>query len=152
MKGIWKVIVGFAVVAGVVGAAYAQFARSDDAIKYRQAVMFVIGQHIGRMAAVVKGKQPYNREDFLRNAVLVEILSKLPWDAFLVAGSDMGQTKMKSEALKNKDKFKVAAQNTETEMARLVSASNSGDFNAIKAQFGAVGKSCKNCHVQFRSR
>ena len=152
MKGIWKVVVCFAMVVGIIGAAYAQFAKTDDAIKYRQAVMFITGQHIGRMASVVKGEQPYNREDFLRNAVLVETLSKLPWDAFLVAGSDKGQTKTKSEALKKQDKFREAAQNMETETARLVSAAISGDFNAIKAQFGAVGKSCKDCHVQFRSR
>jgi cytochrome c556 len=152
MKGIWKTIVCFAIVAGFIGSAYAQFARTDDAIKYRQSVMFLIGQHMGRMGAVVRGNQPYNREDFLRNAVLVETLSKLPWDSFLLAGSDKGQTQMKSEALENKGKFEVAAQNLETEMAKLVSAANSGDFNAIKAQFGAVGKSCKNCHSQFRSR
>ncbi|MEE9192615.1 MAG: hypothetical protein V3U04_08400 [Candidatus Aerophobetes bacterium] len=56
MKGMWKIVVCFAVVAGIIGAAYAQFARTDDAIKYRQAAMFLIGQHMGRMAAVVKGK------------------------------------------------------------------------------------------------
>ena len=152
MKGIWQIVVCFAIVATIIGAAYAQFARTDDAIKYRQAVMFLIGQHVGRMAAVVKGKQPYNREDFLQNAALVETLSKLPWDAFLVPGSDKGDTKMRSEALRDQDKFRQSAQNMEIEVAKLVSAARSGDFNVIKAQFGAVGKSCKECHEQFRSR
>jgi cytochrome c556 len=152
MKGMTKVVVCFAVVAGIIGAAYAQFARTDDAIKYRQAVMFIIGQHMGRMAAVVKGKQPHNREDFAQNAALVETLSKLSWHAFLVKGSDKGDTKMKSEALNSQEKFKQAAQNMDTEVAKLVSAAKSGDFNSIKAQFGMVGKSCKNCHKQFRSR
>lgn len=152
MKGMWKIVVCFVVVAGLLGAAQAQFARTDDAIKYRQAAMFLIGQHMGRMAAVVKGKQPYNREDFGQNAALIETLSELSWDAFLVAGSDKGETKMRSEALKNQDKFKEAAQNMEAEVAKLVSAANSGDLNAIKKQFGAVGRSCKNCHSQFRSR
>ena len=152
MKGMWKTVVCFAIVAGIFGAAYAQFARTDDAIKYRQAVMFLIGQHMGRMAEVVKGKQPYNREDFVQNATLLETLSKLSWNAFVVAGSDKGDTKMKSEALNNQDKFKQAAQNMENEAAKLVSAAKNGDFNAIKTQFGAVGKSCKECHEQFRSR
>ena len=152
MKRIWKTIGCFAIVTTIIGSAYAQFASTDDAIKYRQAVMFLIGQHMGRMAAVIKGNQPYDREGFLRNAVLMETLSKLPWDAFLMAGSDQGQTGMKSEALKNRDEFKAAGQKLETEVAKLVSAANSGDLKAIKAQFGAVGKSCKNCHDQFRSR
>lgn len=152
MKAIWKTIVCCAIVAGVIGSAYAQFARTDDAIKYRQAAMFLMGQHMGRMAAVVKGKQPYNQKAFLQDAVLIETLSKLSWDSFLLAGSDKGQTKMKSEVLENKGKFEAAALKLETEMAKLVSAANGSDFNAIKAQFGAVGKSCKNCHSQFRSR
>jgi cytochrome c556 len=152
MKGMGKIVVCFAIVVSTIGAAYAQFARTDDAIEYRQAVMFIIGQHVGRMATVVKGKQPYNREDFAQNAALVETLSKLSWDAFLVAGSDKGDTKMRSEALRNQDKFKQAMQNMETEVAKLVSAAKSGDFDVIQAQFGAVGKSCKECHRQFRSR
>ena len=152
MRGIWKIVVCLALVASITGIAYGQFARTDDAIKYRQAVMFLIGQHVGRMAAVVKGKQPHNREDFVQNAALVETLSRLPWDAFLVAGSDKGDTKMRSEVLENQDKFKQAAQNMEIEVAKLVSAARSGDFNVIQVQFGAVGKSCKECHEQFRSR
>ena len=152
MKGMRKIVVCFAIVVSTIGGAYAQFARTDDAIKYRQAVMFLIGQHVGRMAAVVKGKQPHNREDFVQNAALVETLSTLPWDAFLVEGSDQGDTKMRSEVLKNQDKFKQAAQNMEIEVAKLVSAARSGDLNVIAVQFGAVGKSCKECHEQFRSR
>ena len=152
MKGMREIVVCFAIVVSTIGGAYAQFARTDDAIKYRQAVMFIIGQHMGRMAAVVKGKQPYNREDFAQNATLVETLSKLPWDAFLVAGSDKGDTKMRSEALRNQDKFKQATQNMETQVAKLVGAAKSGDFNVIQEQFGAVGRSCKECHEQFRSR
>jgi cytochrome c556 len=152
MKGMGKILVCFAIVVSTIGAAYAQFARPDDAIRYRQAVMFIIGEHVGRMAAVVKGKQPYNREHFAQNAALVETLSKLPLDAFLVAGSDKGDTKMRSEALRNQEKFKQATQNMETEVAKLVSAAKSGDFDVIQAQFGAVGKSCKECHRQFRSR
>ena len=152
MRGMGKIVVSFAIVVSTIGTVYAQFARTDDAIKYRQAVMFIIGQHVGRMAAVVRGKQPYNREDFAQNAALVETLSKLPWDAFLVAGSDTGDTKMRSEALKNQDMFKQAAQNMEIEVAKLVSASKSGEFNVMQKQFGTVGKSCKECHEQFRSR
>ena len=60
--------------------------------------------------------------------------------------------KMRSEVLENQDKFKQAAQNMEIEVAKLVSAARSGDFNVIQVQFGAVGKSCKECHEQFRSR
>jgi cytochrome c556 len=38
----------------------------------------------------------------------------------------------------------------EQRTAKLVDVSKSGDFNARKAQFGEVAKSCKGCHEQFR--
>jgi cytochrome c556 len=38
--------------------ASAQFAKREDALKYRQSVMFVMSQHFGRIGAMVNGKAP----------------------------------------------------------------------------------------------
>ena len=143
-------MIGLAAVALIITAASAQFSKPEDAIKYRQAVMFLIGQHFSRLGMMVKDQQAYEREAFARNAALVETLSQLPWEAFFVAGSDEGQTTMKSDVLRNQSEFKEAAQQMETEVAKLVTTANADDFNAIKGQFGAVGKTCKNCHGEFR--
>jgi cytochrome c556 len=120
MKKWLMILVGIAFVAGVIGGAYAQFAKPEHAIKYRKAVMFLIAQHFGRMGAMVKEKIPYNQEIFARNA--------------------------------KPAKFKEVVQNFETQTSKLVSVAQSGDFTGIKAQFGEVGKSCKACHSQFRTK
>ncbi len=140
-----------AVVVLLTGAAFAQFAKTEDAVKYRQSVMFLIGQHFSRMGAVVKGEAPYNKEAFEKNAVLVESLYRLPLEAFLAPGSDKGSG-MKAEALSQKDKFAQMHKATETELAKLVAAAKAGDMNAIKPQFGAAGGSCKACHDAYRSK
>ena len=44
------------------------------------------------------------------------------------------------------------AQAFEAGSAKLVSVSQGGDLNAIKAQFGEVAKSCKSCHDMFRTK
>ena len=153
MRNMLRILVCLALVAGAIGVAYAQFAKPEDAIKYRQASMFLIGQHFGgRMGAVVKEKQLYNAEDFARSAALVETLAKLAWEAFLVPGSAEGETKLKPEALQAPDKFKAAAAQMETAMAKLVGLAKGGDMNAIKGQFGEVGKSCRGCHQEFRTK
>lgn len=36
--------------------ASAQFAKSEDAIKYRQGALAVLGQHFGRLGAMANGK------------------------------------------------------------------------------------------------
>ena len=134
------------------GLAYAQFAKPEDAIEYRQSVMTILGYHMGQMGAVVSGKKPYEKQAFFHNATIMEMLSTLPWEAFMTAGSDKGKTSLKSSALREKDKFMAQAKTFETEIQKLAQAAAGDDFNAIKAQFGKVGKSCKSCHDDYRSK
>ncbi len=150
MKNAVRVLIGVCVVAVVFGAAYAQFAKPEDAIKYRKAVMTVIAQHFGRLGAVVKGDVPYDKAQSADNAQLVQTLSSLPWEAFVVPGSDKGDTTLKSSALEDQANFMSAAEAFQNETAKLAGAAGGGDLNSIKSQFGAVAQSCKSCHNQYR--
>jgi cytochrome c556 len=151
MKKRMRWILVLAMVGLLAGAAFAQFAKTEDAIKYRQSVMSVIGTHFSRMGAVVKGEQPYNKEAFEKNAVLVDSLYRLPLEAFMATGSDKGSG-MKADALTQKDKFSQMHKTTEAELAKLAAAAKGGDLNAIKPQFGAAGASCKACHDAYRNK
>jgi len=152
MKPIAKATAVLVVFVILIGAAYAQFAKPEKAIKYRQAVMTVIAQHFGRLGAMVKGKQPYDQKTFAGNTAVIETLAGLPWEAFLVPGSDKGQTTMASSVLENPDKMKELARQFEAEVAKLSAATQGDDFKAIKTQFGAVAKSCGACHKQTRKK
>jgi cytochrome c556 len=137
--------------AGIVGAAQAQapFAKVEDAIKYRKNALFVMSQHFGRLGPVVKGERPYDKDEVARNVAIAEQMSHLPWAGF-VAGSDKGETRAKAEIWTEAAKFKAASDKMLQEMDKLSGAAKSGDLNAIKAQFGEVGKSCKGCHDAYR--
>jgi cytochrome c556 len=113
--------------------------------------MSVIGTHFTRMGAVVRGEQAFTQESYQQNADLVAALIKMPWDAFMMPGSDRG-SKMKREALAQKDKFMGLAKANEAEIAKLAASAKTGDFNAVRSQFGTAGASCKSCHDEFRSR
>ena len=63
-------------------AANAQFAKSEDAVKYRQSTLFVMGNHFGRINAVVKGDVPFNKEEVIKNATLVNTMASLAWQGF----------------------------------------------------------------------
>ena len=151
MKKLLIILAGLFFIAGAIGSAYAQFAKPEYAIKYRKAAMFLIAQHFGRMGAMVKEKIPYNQEVFAKNAMLVETLSRLPWEASMEPGTDSGDTTLNAEVFMKPAEFKEVAQNFETQAAKLASVAQSGDLSGIKAQFGEVGKSCKACHDQFLS-
>jgi len=150
MKRLAVLVVMAILVGGLMGTAWGQFAKPEEAIAYRQAVMVLIGQHFGRMAAMVKGDRDYDLDEFANNAALVETLTALPWEAFMESGSDKGATALKPEALKDRDAFEQAAQAMETEASQLAIVSEGGELPAIKEQFGRTAQSCKNCHSKFR--
>ena len=61
------------------GIAYAQFKKPEDAIKYRQNVFNVMANSFGKIGAVVKGEAPFNKDEVVKNAAVVAMLSTLPW-------------------------------------------------------------------------
>ena len=152
MKISLKAMVCAIVLAAIGSMAYAGFSNPDDAIRYRKAVMTVIGQHFGRLAAVVKGQTPYDKEEVVHNATVIQTMAELPWDAVLFPGSDKGDTTLKSSAFQEKDKFMSVAHQFESATRKLTETARNGDLAALKAQFGAVVGDCKTCHSTFRHR
>ena len=130
--------------------AQAQFSKPEDAIKYRKSAMTLMSTHFSRIGAVVKGA-PYNKDEVIANAALVETMSKLPWDAF-VAGSDTGETKAKPDIWTDSAKFKQSAEKLGAEVVKLSAAAKSGNLEQIKTAFGAVGQTCKSCHDNFKNK
>ena len=51
--------------------AAAQFAKPEDAIKYRQSSLFVMSQHFGRLGAMANGRVPYDAAAAAANAEVV---------------------------------------------------------------------------------
>jgi len=152
MKTTARVAIFVFIAAFVLTAAYAQFDKPEDAIKYRQSVMFLISQHIKRMGAVVQGKAAYDKDDFSTNADVVAMLATLPWQAFTQPGTDKGDTIMTSAVFEKEDQFREISESFQTATAKLASTAKSGDLNAIKAQFGKTVQNCGNCHKEFRKK
>ena len=146
------VIVGSLVSLSVAQAQSFAPAKGEDAQRYRQSALFMIGQHVGPMAAMVRGDRPFDAAVFHWNAGQVEHFSHLPWDSFWVAGADQGKHRMKPEIAREKDKFLGMAQKLQEETGKLVAVSKGGDLAAIKPAFAAVGASCKQCHDAYRAQ
>ena len=126
-------------------------AKPEILVKQRQAAMTLQGKYFGPLAGMAQGKLPYDASIVQRNAGYLEVLDKMPWDGF-----DPGTKNVKSAALpaiwSEPAKFKEAQERLQSEVARLVSVSKGGDEGAVKAQIGAVGKACGNCHENFREK
>jgi cytochrome c556 len=132
-------------------AAQAQFAKVENAVKYRKSALSVMGTHFSRVGAVVKGEKPYDKAAVEADVAVVEMMAKLPWSAF-PTGSDTADSKAKPEIWKEQDKFNAAAEKMQAEIGKLSAAAKSGDLGSIKTGFVAVGQSCKACHDNYRSK
>jgi cytochrome c556 len=129
--------------------AAAQFAKPEDAIKYRKAAFTVMGNHFARVGAMASGRAPYDAKAALENADIAAAMSKLPWAAF-TEGSDKGETRAKPEIWKDSTKFKEAADKMQAELTKLDVAAKAGNLDALKTAFGPAAATCKGCHDNFR--
>ncbi len=66
-------------------------------------------------------------------------------------GPEAGKTRALSVIWERPKDFAAAQKVFSDAAPKLLAAANAGDLNAVKANFGEVGKSCKNCHDTFRS-
>ena len=75
--------------------AQAQFAKPEDAVKYRQSALTLISSHFGRMQSTVKGATPYDAAAIQANVEILKTLSVLPWAAKPTAAPKLksGQTR-----------------------------------------------------------
>ena len=129
--------------------AAAQFAKPEDAVKYRKASFTVMGTHFGRVGAMASGRAPFDAKVAAENVELVAEMAKLPWAAF-GEGTDKGETRAKPEIWKETAKFKEASDKFQAETVKLQAAAKTGNLDIIKTAFGATGASCKACHDNFR--
>ena len=134
---------------GLVLPAQAQFAKPEDAVKYRKASFTVMSAHFGRLGAMASGRAPYDAKAAAENAEIVATLGKLPWAAF-GDGTDKGETRAKPEIWKEAAKYKEASDKMQIEMAKLNTAAKAGNVDALKAAFGPAAASCNACHDNFR--
>jgi cytochrome c556 len=129
--------------------AAAQFAKPEDAIKYRKAAFTVMGTHFGRVAGMAAGRIPFDAKVAADNAEIATMVSKLPYAGF-VDGTDKGDTKADPKIWAERDKFNAAATKMQEEMVKLNVAAKGGNLDTIKAAVGETGKACKACHDTYR--
>ncbi|MFO1212205.1 MAG: cytochrome c [Paenacidovorax caeni] len=138
-----------AVAATLSAPAAAQFAKAEEAIKYRQGALFVIGQHFGRLGAMAQGKIPFDAKAAQDNAEVVLNMSKLPWAGF-GPGTEGG--KAKPAIWKEQAKYKEHADKFEAEAVKLAAAAKTGNLDNLKAAFGDAAGTCKACHDAYRNK
>jgi cytochrome c556 len=132
--------------------ASAQFAKPEDAVKYRQSALSVMGTHFGRLGAMANGKVPFDAKAAADNAQLVAVMARLPWAGFGPGTDKDPRSKAKSEIWTEQAKFKAESDKLVVEADKLAAATKTGNLDALKTSFAATADTCKSCHDAFRNK
>ena len=145
-------IVSAAALVSLSAPAAAQFAKPEDAIKYRQSALSVMGAHFGRIGAMANGKAPFDAKVAVDNADIVAVMAKLPWAGFVAGTETGGNTKAKPEIWTEQAKFKEGSEKMQAETVKLVAAAKTGSLDNLKTAFTATAETCKGCHDAYRNK
>lgn len=127
-------------------------AMADDAgeIKYRKSVMKSIGGHMGAIAGIFKAETGNQTNLAVHTRGMAELATIT--GSIFPKGSDFGETEALPAVWEKPDDFAKAVKMFQDAAANLNSAAMSGDMAATGAAFGGLGKTCKNCHENFREK
>ena len=133
--------------------AHAQFRKPEDAIKYRQSVMYTMGNHFyARLGAMANERIPFDAKAASENADVVATLSRLPWAGFTPDTQGVGRSDAKATIWTEQAKFKDLGDKMQAEVVKLQAAAKTGNLDALKAAYRATGQSCKACHDAFTNQ
>jgi len=141
-------VLGVSLISASLATSVARADMAEDAIKYRQAVFTAFRWHFGAMGAMVRGKVDYDAEQFAHHATQFAALTRMPKEGF-IEGSDFGDTEAKAELWENMDDVSARFDKLMVDADALLAATG-GSLDDVKGAFGAVGKSCKGCHDNYR--
>lgn len=131
------------------GQAQAQFQKPEDAVKYRQGALFVMGQHFGRVGAMAAGRVPFDAKVAQEQMDIVMTVAKLPWAGF-TPDTDTVKSRTKDNTWTEKTKFNEAGEKSLAALTELQAATRTGDMAAVRKAFGNAQGTCKACHDNFR--
>lgn len=150
-----RVAAGFIGCTMMCGAALAE-GPHDKAIKARQAMFQLYSFSAGMLGAMAKGKMDYDAALAQELADNLNAAANLGQSAFWPPGSDNSNPEnMKTRALpKIWETFPAIGENSQQlKDATAVLATEAGNgLDALKSSMGAVGKSCKGCHDEYRAK
>lgn len=149
---ITKITVTLLAVAGLSAAAFAANLEPAEQIETRQAGYKFLSWNMKKIKANLEGN--YSQPAVQGAANAIAGIANSGMGALYGPGTDKAigdvQTRVKPELFTEREEVGRVARNFIEAANDLVEVAALGEPDDVKAAFGALGKSCKACHDQFR--
>ena len=131
--------------------------KPEEMVETRQAGYQFMSWNMGKIKEqTIDNPAAYNKDQVLAAARTIAAIANSGMGALYVPGSDKdagGQkTRVKPEFFQQQEEVGKIARAFNAEANKLAEVAAGGDVNAIKAQFGKTGETCKSCHDKFRMK
>jgi cytochrome c556 len=154
LKSLFVPAAVIAVIAASASAFAQQAPKPENLIKWRQSAFQVVAWNSGRIKASLDGQ--YNKDEVQKAANVIAAVANSGLGSLFAPGTEQGKgwhdTTAKAEAFKDARHFGELGANFAREANALASVAGGGDVAAIKTQYGALTKTCKACHDDFKSK
>lgn len=132
----------------------------DGMIKYRQNVMKALGGHVGAADRILRGQVPMTDQLKLHADAAAGIAATIPslFPADTIppehefSGATVETKATEAVAAKPAEFEKAAKQSLQAANAFKQAVDSGADAATLAKAFADVGKSCKGCHTDFRSK
>jgi cytochrome c556 len=131
-----------------------QSAKPEQLIKWRQSAFQLLSWNTGRIKANVDGQ--YNKEEVVKAANTIASIANGGLGALFAPGTETGKgwhdTAAKPALFAAGSKtgeYSAAFAKEATELANLAATA---DQARVKEQFGKLGRTCKACHDDYKSK
>ncbi|WP_417670022.1 c-type cytochrome [Roseibium sp.] len=151
MKSGVKIFLAVALIAGGAGvSAHVAMAHggAKGIVKERMDAMGDLAKTMKQVGGMLRGKVPYDPTEIAQAAERLKQHGGSEMTKLFPDGSLEAPSEAKPEIWANWQKFEAFANDLSEKAGALKAASM--DQSAVPAAFGAVGKTCKACHEEFR--
>ncbi len=141
----------------VAGGALANSVSPEDQIKYRKAGYSFMAWNMGKIKAMtVDAPASFNKDQVLNSARAIAAIANSGMGALYSPESAQAvgdqKTRVKPEFFEQPDEVRKLAIDFNKAANELARVAQGGKINAIKAQLGKTGETCKACHDKFRQK
>ena len=146
--------IGLSLATVIVSSAAVAQMKPEDQITFRQSGYKFMAWNMGRIKAAITPGAQYNKDEVVQAANVIQAIANSGMGKLYGPGTEKGkgwkETEVKPELFTDKEgvgKVAKAFNEAANEMAKVAAT---GDADAVKNQFDALGKTCKGCHEKYR--
>jgi cytochrome c556 len=126
--------------------------QAKNVVEFRQALLQLVRSNVGVLGGMAKGVVPMNADVIALKGMRLEQLSLMMEDYFKMdtRGFNVG-TDALDKIWENQNDFKAKIDGLTKASINLQNAAKSGDESQFKPAIGAIFKSCKGCHDDYKA-